>query len=151
MMAIGWKRCLVLAGMALSVGCASTPAPSSAATARQAMVDWRTKVRAVIGDQDRAEQVIAQIDRMEHLIADADVERRAHDDQLRSLNANFDATEADFRAAFDSFNAKKGARQRTALAINRQIRSLVSPEEWKALSDVTLEALDAALDVGRGM
>jgi len=143
-------RLIIPVVLALSAGCASTPAPSSLESAQQAAVEWRTKVRAVISDQERAEKVIGHIDQLEKLVVDADQERKDHDDILRALNANYDATEAEFRAAFDTFNAKKNVRQHEALAINRQIRTLTSPEEWKALSKVMVTTLDAALKVGRG-
>jgi ABC-type sulfate transport system substrate-binding protein len=145
-----WKGLIVPVMMILTAGCASTPAPSPLASAEQAMATWRDTVYTVIGDRDRAGKVIGQLDQLEQLVRDADRERRAHDRALRALNANYDATEAEFESVFAAFNARRRARHQEALAINREIRSLTGAEEWKALSRVKADVLDAAIMVGRG-
>jgi hypothetical protein len=149
-MSFSWRGLIVPVMMILSAGCASTPAPSPLASAEQAVAQWRDTVHAVIGDRDRAGKVIGQLDQLELLVQHADRERKAHDTALRALNANYDATEAEFEAVFAAFNARRSVRHQEALAINREIRSLTSADEWKALSRVKADVLDAAIMVGRG-
>ena len=132
------------------IGCATAPAPSSVESAQQAVDKLRVQVRSSVHDTNRAAQVIGCLNQLESLMLEARADRQAHENELRKLNANYDATVDEFAAAFASFNAKKSQRQSRVLDIHQRLRSQLDDAEWKDLVQTKSGALEAAINVGRG-
>ena len=50
-------------------------------------------------------------------------------DTYRSLNANFDSTDEDFKKYFDGINARGKERQEEAVTIHEKLKSLLTAED----------------------
>jgi hypothetical protein len=88
---------------------------------------------------------------LERLVIEANNDRKTHDDKIRSLNANYDATEEEFQAAFREFNGRQKNRQDRVLEINQRAKNLTTEEEWNALAKKHEEMLKKALEAAQEM
>ena len=143
------KTCLVL--FLLVTGCSQKSKPSALESAEGAFGDLHAAVRSEIKDPEKAAQGTALVDQLERLVTEANSDRKAHDDKIRSLNANYDATEGDFHAAFSGFNARQKDRQDRVLEINQRAKDITTEGEWKALAKVREEMLKKALEAAQEM
>lgn len=141
-------RVLALAFVLALAACSHKPKPSSLVAAEGALDDLRTAAAREIKDPDRAKRVDALVDELEQLTSAAHAEFKAHAAALRTLNANYDVTETEFRKFFGDFNARRDARQGHALDLNRRAKALVSAEEWNAVSRVREKAARDAAAAG---
>jgi hypothetical protein len=141
--------CLAL--FLIVVGCSNKPKPSAMESARGAFDDLRAAVRSVIKDPEKAAQGTHLIDQLESLVKEANNDRKAHDAKTWSLNANYDATEEEFRAAFREFNIRQEHRQDRMLEINQRAKDLTTKEEWNALAKIHKEMLKKALEAAQEM
>ena len=91
------------------------------------------------------------VDQLERLVKEANNDRKVHDDTIRSLNANYYATEDEFQAAFSAFNARQKDRQARVLDVNQRTKALTTEEEWKALAKVREDLLKKALEASQEM
>ena len=144
-----WGICISL--LILPAGCSQKPKPSTLETAKGVFNDLRTGVRDEIKDPAKAAEVAVLVDQFEHLVIEGNEARTAHEAALRSLSANYDATEEDFKAVFREFNAKKKTRQGRIVAILMKARALTTAEEWKALAKVKSHALEQSVRAEQGM
>ena len=143
------KMCLVL--LLLVTGCSHKPKPSALESAEGAFDELRAAVRSEIKDPEKAAQGTALVDQLERLVTEANNDRKAHDDKIRSLNANYDAAEDDFHAVFNEFNLRQKDRQDRVLEINQRAKALTTEAEWKALAKVREEMLKKALEAAQEM
>ncbi len=148
MVSIG-SVCLVL--FLLIVGCSQKSKPSALESSEGAFDELRAAVRSEIKDPDKAAQGINLVDQLERLVIQANNDRKAHDDKIRSLNANYDATEEEFQAAFREFNGRQKNRWDRVLEINQRAKNLTTEEEWNALARVHEEMLKKALEAAQEM
>jgi membrane-bound lytic murein transglycosylase len=132
-----WLFCLTI----LLSGCSHQPKPSAVDTAKAVFDERRAAVRSEIKDPAKAAQGSELVDQLERLVKEASNDRKAHDDRIRSLNANYDATEEEFQAAFREFNVRQKDRQDRLLEINQRAKDITTAEEWKALAKVHEEML----------
>jgi len=140
--------CIAL--LILLTGCSSKPKPSTLELAKGAFDDIRAAVRDEIKDPVRAAEAEGLIDQVEQLEIEGNEARMAHNAALRSLAANYDATEDDFKALFREFNAKKNDRHDRIFAIIQRGRAVTTAEEWKALAKVKAHALERIVDIEQG-
>jgi hypothetical protein len=130
-------------------GCSRERQPTALEIAGGALQKLRSAVVREVSDPQRAKQGAGLIDEIERLLSEVDADLKAHNDGMRTLNADYDATEAAFRAAFRQFNAKRNARQQRLLDLNQRAKSLLSAEEWERLGAVSAEALESAIQAAR--
>ena len=143
MVSIG-SVCLVL--ILFTGGCSHKPKPSAMESAEGAFDELRAAIRKEIKDPDKAAQGTDLVDQLERLVKEASNDRKAHDERIRSLNVNYDATEEEFQAAFREFNARQKDRQDRVLEINQKAKDITTEEEWKALAKVREDMLKKALE-----
>ena len=136
----------ILAALLLLVACSHEPKPSALTTAEEAFDRLRAAVAREVKDPARAKQASALVDDMQQLVAAGHSDLKTHDARLRALNANYDASEADFQAAFREFNAGRGRHQDRTLELNRRAKALVTEDEWNALARAEEQALRDAVD-----
>jgi hypothetical protein len=101
-----------------------------------------------VKDPERAKQAAGLIDEVEQLMHEASGEVKAHDARIRAINARYDATAEDFRAAFRDFNAKKYGNQRRFLDLQQRARTVVTADEWREVSRAREAALRKTLEAG---
>jgi hypothetical protein len=133
----------------LIAGCSQKSKPSALKSAEGAFDELRAAVRSEIKDPDKAAQGTQLVDQLERLMIEANKDRKAHDDKIRSLNANYDATEEQFQAAFREFNGRQKNRQDRVLEINQRAKNLTTEEEWNALAKKHKEMLEKALEAAQ--
>jgi len=141
--------CMVL--LVLPAGCSHKPKPSTIEVAKRTLDEVRAAVRDEIKDPAKAAEAVGLVDQFEQLVNEGNGARMAHEAVLRSLNANYDATEEDFKTLFREFNAKKNSRQDRIIKILMKARALTTDEEWKALAKVKSHALEGAVRAEQGM
>src|SRR5687767_2790940 len=141
------KPALALAGLCLLclAGCARDAKPTALESAGQALQALRSAVVREVTDSARAKQGVGLVDEIAWLLAEADTDLKAHNARIRSLNADYDATQEAFRAAFRDFNAKQRERRQRVLDLNQRAKVLLTAEEWKALGNVREEALERTI------
>lgn len=130
-------------------GCARDPKPSALEVAGEALQKLRSAVVREVSDPQRAKQGARLVDEIERLLSEVDADVKAHNDAMRALNADYDATEAAFRAAFRQFNARRNERQQRLLDINQRAKALLTAEEWEQLGAVSAAALERAIQAAR--
>ena len=104
-----------------------------------------------IRDPDRAAKGVILVDQLEQIMIDAANDRKAHVDRIRALNADYDATEEDFRVMFREFNAKRSDRQARIIDINQQAKNLTTMKEWKALVKIEEKMVQKTLEAEQEM
>jgi hypothetical protein len=148
-MSIALRKIICIGGLCLAVmipltGCCShKPKPSKLEVAKGALDDLRAGVRSEIKDPTKAAEAVGLVDQTELLMMETIEVRKADEARTLSLNANFDATEEDFKAVFQEFNAKKISRQDRLVEIVQQAKALTTDREWKAITKVRSHALEA--------
>ena len=132
-------------------GCSHEPKASSLVSAQKAFDELRATVRDEIKDPARSAEVVSVVDEMEKLMIEAAEARKAHDDSIRNMIKNYDASEEDFRSAFHEFNEKKVDRQNRLIAMDQRARSLTTAKEWKTIGKAGVRALKAGATAEQGM
>ena len=148
------RDCIAFACMVLLIfliGCSHKPKPSALETAKGVFAELRKGVREEIKDPARATEAEGLVDQFEQLVIEGNAARAAHESALRSLTANYDATEADFKALFREFNEKKAGRQEQIIAILQRARAITTADEWDALAKVRSHALEKSVLAEQGM
>jgi len=140
------SRCLLVAVIAFSVAaCAGKEKLSAIDVEQQAFEDLRSEIREVIGDSARAADAIALVnalsDELSALRRDvADRKRRA-----RQLNADYDASRADFEALAEQFNRERRLNRQRVLDEHRALLTIMTPAEWTVISKVHTKAMKATI------
>lgn len=140
---------LLLAGLLCLGSCAHEPPPSAVDSAREALRELRSDVQREIKDPRRAAQAARLVDEVERLLLETQAGLKAHDERMRALNADYDATREAFRAAFEDFNTQQEARLQRLLDIDGRAKSLSTVAEWKALDKAREKALERVMRAGR--
>jgi len=98
-----------------------------------------------VGDADRAEQAAALAEQLKQGFVATQSQLQVDMKVFRSMNADFNATEAQFQAFFEGLNAQAKNRQNQAVAIHSKMKALLTAEEWKQLNDAREDALQTVL------
>jgi len=132
-------------------GCSHEPKTTSLVASKGAFDELRAAVMREIRDPDRAAKGVILVDQLEQIMIDAANDRKAHVDRIRALNADYDATEEDFRVMFREFNAKRSDRQARIIDINQQAKNLTTMKEWKALVKIEEKMVQKTLEAEQEM
>ena len=135
----------------LAAGCSHQPKTSEIVPAKGAFDELRSAVLREIKDQDRASKGVSLVDQLERILIEADNDRKTYDSRMRSLNANYDASEEDFRSILREFNKKRSDRQDRIFEINQQAKDLTTESEWKALIKVQEKMVQKTLETEQEM
>ena len=125
-----------------TVGCAKT---SSIDKEVNAFDKLRTNVQEVVADPERAEQSQALVDELQQVfddIKDSRIERR---DRIRALNADYDASRAEFETLLDGIAQDRVADQERVSQTYRQLLEVITTEEWTKLAKSRDKAMQAAI------
>lgn len=103
------------------------------------------EILKTVTDPERASQAADLADSLKQIFAEADKQYKTNFETFESINANFDATDAELQVFFDNINSQGKKRQARVLAIHEKMRTLLTAEEWKQLSDAREDALKVDL------
>jgi molecular chaperone GrpE (heat shock protein) len=126
-------------------GCASKDDVSPMEVETQAFEDLRSEIRAVIDDPTREKEAIAMLDALAQDLETLRVSVSERRQQFKELNANYDATRAEFEAFFDQVNRQIQSNKRQASEKNRALFAIITPDERSAISKVHTKAMNAAI------
>jgi hypothetical protein len=135
-------------GVAAFPGCSSKPplTPEQQVQADVAPLD--AQIRKVVSDPARANQLIALSQEHQQLVRQNAVLVRAYRAKLVALNANYQATRADFEALFNQHEANREAMLGKVAALRERMAAVAKDAEWQDLNKINqriweIELLDA--------
>ena len=129
--------------VSLLAACARGPAPTPEQVEHKPLEELRVAAAATIKDPARAKDMANLVDRLEREIDESIVANRSHLKGLEALDANYDATEGDFRKLFADFNSNRAGRQGRVLALRDQMIAATTDEEWRELARARVRALES--------
>jgi hypothetical protein len=133
--------CVVLA-------CASEAKLTAAESAQAALVKLSDAVLTDVRDQGRAQEMLAVVELLRKEDREARSAVAAYRSRLQMLNANYDATEGEFRRLFAEFNSERLMRQDRIVGLWITIARLTTDREWEALAEARTTAAEALLTPG---
>jgi hypothetical protein len=115
------------------------------ATPENMTEQFRQEILKTVTDPERASQAASLAESLKQIFAESDKQYKTDFETFQSINANFDATDAELQAFFDSINSQAKNRQARVLAIHEKMRTLLTAEEWEQLNDAREDALKVDL------
>jgi hypothetical protein len=138
----------VLASLALTIGgCKSHETPQQQAQAQldADVASYQEQIRKIVQDPARADRLVALVSDFEKLAHQAASVVRDDQAKLVALNANYNATRADFAALFRQQDADRQALLKKALGLREQMTALTTDSEWEQLKRTREQDLTAML------
>jgi len=118
---------------------------------KQAFDDVRAEIQSVVTDPERSAKAIELVTAIEQRFVETKnkvATRKAH---LIELNANYDASRADIEADFEQIAVDIEANRQQISSIHRQLRDILTAEEWDELEKARSKALEAAIKTLRSI
>ena len=106
---------------------------------------FRQEVLSTVGDADRAEQAAALAEQLRQAFVMEQNQLQVDMKTFQSMNADFNTTEAEFKAFFDGLNTRIESTQNQVVAIHSKMQTLITAEEWKQLKPTRKNALKTDL------
>jgi len=139
------------AAIAIAAGCSGTQEVTPMDEADQAFIDLRDQIRLVITDTDRQMKVVELASALESDLNELGVTVLERQRRLQELNANYDATRADFEALLAETKLEVRTKRES---VTEQYESLVeytTPEEREALDKYRSKAISQAIKAMRSI
>jgi len=126
-------------------GCSSAPEDEPIEIQSQSFNALRDTATAVISDPERANEAVGLITQFEDIIIKTQIDRAEHRARIKALNADYDATEAEFTTLLASISEEQDATREIAVDIRRKLALTIPASEWtnlvKAFNDTRDESL----------
>jgi len=139
------KHFLILLTLTLGAGCGGKNSLTADEVTAAAFDDLRSEVTAVIEDAERREATVALIDKLEsdyRALHDSVLERRT---RIRMLNADYDASRAEFIALTDELEVGVRAARKAAALTQRDFMASTTADEWALISKMNTKTMQAAI------
>jgi hypothetical protein len=135
-------------GVAAIPGCSSKPPLTPEQQVQADVATYDAEIRKVVSDPARAQQLIRLSQEYQQQIRENVVLVRAYRAKLAALNANYQATRADFEALFSQHETNREAMLGKAAAIRERMAAVTTDAEWQDLNKINqriweIELLDA--------
>jgi hypothetical protein len=105
----------------------------------------RTNVQEVVADPERAEQSLALVDELQREFDDIKELRLERKKRIKALNADYDASRAEFDTLLDGIAQDRLANQERVSQTYRQLLEVITTEEWAKLAKSRNKAMQAAI------
>jgi len=139
------RHLVIVCILILGAGCGGKTSLTPEEVTAAAFDDLRGAVAAVIEVAERREAAVALVDKLEsdyRALRASVLERRT---RIRALNADYDASRADFIALTDELEAGvRDARKATSVT-QRAFMVSMTPEEWAAINKTNTKTMQAAI------
>ena len=135
---------LAFAALVLVVACAGIK-KSPEDKQKQAFDDFRGKIADVIEDPEREAQAIALVSELQQNFFDVRDATEASGKGLVALNADYDALREDLEAELKRNLIRVQSERRTVVDAHRQLRKIMTEEEWDAVDKSRSRALNTAV------
>jgi hypothetical protein len=137
---------LLIGAACLMAACAREPTPAPEAAVRRSMDDLRAAALTTIKDPARAKEVAGLVDQLERNFAEALKVNRTHLERLWALDADYDATEADFLKLFGDFNAGSVRRRDRFVELRDRLIAATTEAEWSELAKTRVRVLESLVE-----
>ena len=127
-----------------TVGCAGQKA-SPIDKEVDAFDNLRTNVQDVVADLERAEQSLALVDELQREFDNIKELRLERKKRIKALNADYDASRAEFDTLLDGIAQDRLANQERVSQTYRQLLEVITTEEWAKLAKSRNKAMQAAI------
>jgi len=134
---------LLIGAACLMAACAREPAPAPDDAVRRSMDELRAAALTTIKDPARKKEVSGLVDQLERSFAEALKVNRTHLARLWALDADYDATEADFRKLFADFNAGSVRRRDQFVELRDGLIAATTDAEWNELAKTRVRVLES--------
>ncbi len=132
---------VIVSAMALLIGCSSyhhhgmMGGHNSDAYWQKGQQDLEGLISKTVQDPQRAKQVNVLVGEIVKELKTSREQERNYHRQLYTLNANYDATPEEFSKILNDANIQRMQSSASVLSLRFKMKSLMTPEEWKTLSD----------------
>ena len=133
----------------LMMSCASKhPKPTPEQEMQTALTELRGALLADVADPARAQQAAGLVDQLARQDREAREAAAAQLQRVLALDANYDATEEDFRKLFAETDSERMQRQNRIVELWTQMAALTTDAEWNALKKQREAAVKALTTTG---
>jgi hypothetical protein len=143
---LGVAALALIAALGVLAACASKPKPTAEQRAEAELQTFKANIGKIVTDPARSSQLTAGVDEVEQMVRRASSGERVYQAKLRALDANYEATRADYTALFREHDAQRSALIKEALALRAKFTSLTTDSEWEQLKQARLATLEAILE-----
>lgn len=134
---------LLIGAACLLAACAREPTPAPEDAVRRSMDELRAAALKIIKDPARAKETAGLVDRLEQHFDEALKANQTHLKRLWTLDADYDATEADFRKLFADFNAGAVRRRDQFVELRDRMIATTTEAEWTELARARVRVLES--------
>jgi type IV pilus biogenesis protein CpaD/CtpE len=125
-------QCLLLSlWILISLGCAHRQKPSIATYPWFASL--RENVVMTVQETDRARDLLILVDDFEQVLMLSTAAAEGHREELKALNADYDATREDFLALREKINTNNLAANLEVAEFRREMKIILASEEWEKI------------------
>ncbi len=136
---------LITVSLFIAVSCTGKKSVSPVDAKRQAFDDLRTEITAVVSDPERTATAIELVDALSDDFETVQESILEGKQKVRVLNADYDASKADFIAFFEEIEKENQANERLVSELHRKLVRVTTAEEWAQLAKAHSQAMDTAI------
>ncbi len=136
---------LITVSLFIAVSCTGKKSVSPVDAKRQAFDDLRTEITAVVSDPERTATAIELVDALSDDFETVQESILEGKQKVRVLNADYDASKADFIAFFEEIEKENQANERLVSELHRKLVRVTTAEEWAQLAKAHSKAMDTAI------
>ncbi len=136
---------LLLAFASAACSCGGKGTISPIEVEKQAFAELRAEIHTVIDDPEREAEVIAILDELLDELASLRHRMVERKKRTRLLNANYDASRADFDDLFEDAARAIQSHQQQITAKHRQLLAITTEEERSAISKTRTRSMVAVI------
>lgn len=133
----------ILLAASVLAGCARTP-KSLEETVAGPIQEMRQAILKNVADANRQMRLLSLVDELDGVLLEHAKDIRAHSEELRRLNADYDVTREAIDKSVAGYSQRARARRERALDLHFGMTGLTSAQEWKPVAKPEAQALGAA-------
>ncbi len=118
---------------------------------KQAFDDVRAEIQSVVTDPERSARASELVSAIELSLVEIKNKVATRKSHFIELNADYDASRADMEADLDQIAVDIKANRQQISSIHRQLRDILTAEEWGELEKARSKALEAAFKTLRSI
>jgi Spy/CpxP family protein refolding chaperone len=103
--------------------------------AERGVKEMASLIDRTVKDPEKAKQAKQIVEQIMAEVGQSFKQSREHHERLYALNANYRATPEEFTRILDDLNNQRMRSASMILALRFKMKDLLTPEEWKALTD----------------
>ena len=102
----------------------------------------RQLISKIVEDPQRSNALFMLLDARDQIVSDHAETVVAYIDNMRTLNADYDAPRTDFEQLFASYRANRQTYQKDLVNIVQKMKANTTAKEWKRLAEFQLDELN---------